>query len=280
MLRVAQIIAAAALMLFALASTVFSQQTDSRNQQPQKGTEDQNSKSGDANDSKARQLTVDEIPGEWTQLKVGDDESSRTKIKIKFKDEQSKQLVLEGKYKDWAQQGEVADGKVVFTRKPTSDEMSDKAPKWAREKVATEGKLKWKLDLQAIRREGKTYLEGQWYPGELKWSAAPSATDGQATYLGPGKPLEVRFKAPGAQIFLYAKCVNGLQAVNNFYYSVPTVIQAVFDEPQSDLRKKFKVTVGGSVEEIFADRDFDDYRVFTSVDIIKPVGGSAPAKSP
>ena len=153
---------------------------------------------------RARPLTIDEIPGDWKEVKIGTEEPKDTKVKIKFKDENSKTLTIEGKYSDWEADGDVVDGKVTFSRKPAADEMSEKAPKWARDKVAAEGKLKWKLELKAEAREKGAHLEGRWFPGELKWSGAPGSTSGEATYLGPGKPLEVKFKSPNAEVFLCA----------------------------------------------------------------------------
>src|ERR1700682_2098854 len=91
-------------------------------------------------------LNVDEMRGDWKAEKIGDKESPEDDIVIKFKDEKSQQLVVEGKYKDWEADGAVADGKIAFTRKPKAAEMSDKAPQWARDKIAAEGKLKWKLE--------------------------------------------------------------------------------------------------------------------------------------
>jgi hypothetical protein len=263
-------VATAACFVFVVASSyVFSQAPD------EKGKEDS------AKDKKVRPLTIDEMPGEWKEVKIGTEEPKDTKVKIKFKDENSKTLALEGKYKDWEQDGDVADGTVTFTRKPSADEMSEKAPKWARDKVAAEGKLKWKLELKAEAREKGAHLEGNWFPGELKWSGAPGSTSGEATYLGPGKPLEVKFKSPNAEVFLYARCVTGLQRVPRFYTSVPMVIQAAFDEPLADLTQEVKVTVGGQELKLTAKRDAFDYRVFFTETVV-PSGaaGGAPAKKP
>src|SRR5207245_2909405 len=113
--------------------------------------------------------------GEWVGVKIGGNESRDAKIKIKFKDEKSKRLVLEGKYKNWEQEGEVADGKVVFTRNPAAAEMSEKAPPWARDLVAEEGKLTWKLELKAELRDKEAHLDGKWFPGELEWRTAKGA---------------------------------------------------------------------------------------------------------
>jgi len=44
-------------------------------------------------------------------------------------------------------------------RKPKAEEMSDKAPQWAREKIAAEGKLEWKITLKAESRKGEWVLE-------------------------------------------------------------------------------------------------------------------------
>src|SRR6266446_7770573 len=93
-----KIIFLAALILCVGAAPVSSQKANQKN-----STED-------ADESKLRPLTIDEISGEWVGVKIGGNESRDAKIKIKFKDEKSKRLVLEGKYKNWEQEGEVADG--------------------------------------------------------------------------------------------------------------------------------------------------------------------------
>src|SRR6266542_6861025 len=70
--------------------------------------------------------------------------------------------------------------------------MSGKAPPWAREKVAAEGKLEWKLALKAESRKGEWVLEGKWYPGQFKWEEKGEKKE--AWYLDEGKPVDVKFK--------------------------------------------------------------------------------------
>lgn len=202
--------------------------------------DDQKAKNKDTDDSKPRALTADELVGDWMATKIGEDDASKTKVKIRFKDEKSKELVLEGEYKDWKQDGEVVDGKIVFMRKPKAEEMSEKAPKWARDMVQAQGKLKWKMELKGELRDKEAHLDGKWFPGELEWRAAakphpdlPVPGERQAQYLGPGKPLDVQFKKRIPKYFLYANCVRGLQSIEELYLGVPTLIEAQFD-PEYD----------------------------------------------
>jgi hypothetical protein len=208
-------------------------------------------KNKEADDTKPRPLTSEELIGEWTALKIGDAEITKTRIKIKSKEEGSKQLVLEGKYKDWEQEGEVTDGKIVFVRTPTAEQMSEKAPKWAREDVQNQGKLKWKMELKGERRDKEAHLDGKWFPGELQWRTAKGAHpdlnlpgDRQAQYLGPGKPLEVQLKKPMPKFFLYAKCMRGLQFINEFYLGVPTLVELQFDPEYDADQYPLELTTG------------------------------------
>jgi len=245
------------LMLFAFASRALSQEKDSRQTELEKSVAQQKNQKAqpeDNDDSKPRPLTLDELPGDWTAVKIGESASPKTKIKVK-KDETGKRLVLEGKYKDWKQEGEVADGKVIFTRKPSADEMSEKAPKWARDDVYSQGELEWKLELKGERRDKEAHLDGKWFPGQLQWRTAKGAHpdlalpgDRQAQYLGPGKPLDVEFKKPTPKFFLYAKCVRGLQSIEELYVGVPTLIEAQFD-PEYDA-DEYPVTLQSGEQEL------------------------------
>lgn len=198
-------------------------------------------KAGPGGDTGVRPLTASEMAGKWKILQLGSAQPEEARLTIRLKDEQSKRLVVEGKYRDWEQEGEVAEGKVTFVRKPKAAEMSDNAPLWARDIVAASGELKWKLELKGEFREKKAFLEGKWYPGEFQWRTAVGANpalplpgEGQAQYLGPGKPLQVRLEKPVPKFFLYAKCLQGLQPVEELYVGVPTLIEAQFDPEYED----------------------------------------------
>lgn len=152
-------------------------------------------KQGDAPDSpKITPLTDLEIQGDWKAEKIGDNESPVDDLYIHFDDKGA--TVIEGKYKDWKGGLVHGDGEINFYRKPTAEEMSEKAPQWAREKVSTEGKLEWKLSLKAESRKGEWLLEGKWYPGQFKWNETGEGADAkqEASYLDEGKPVDVKFK--------------------------------------------------------------------------------------
>lgn len=156
-------------------------------------------KEGDAPEPPSvKQLTEREICGDWKAEKVGNNQSPVDDLYIYYGE---KGFAFEGKYKDW--QGQAMAGmesKVTVWRKPKAEEMSDKAPQWAREKVAAEGKLEWKLELKAESRKGEWVLEGKWYPGRFKWTEDPWSETGesndasrQASYVDEGTPVDVKF---------------------------------------------------------------------------------------
>ena len=150
-------------------------------------------KEGDAPEPpKISPLTVDEIRGIWKAEKIGENQAPEDEFYIYFKEPGSNKIVAEGKYKDWDVEGQAGEGKIILTRKPKAEEMSDKGPRWAREKVAAEAKLKWKLDLKAESRKGEWVLEGKWYPGQFKWEQKGDKKE--ASYLDEGKALDVKFK--------------------------------------------------------------------------------------
>ena len=146
-------------------------------------------------------LTEREICGIWKAEKIGDNEVPVDDLYIYYGD---KGFTVEGKYKDWhaaANANQVTETSVTIWRKPKAEEMSDKAPQWAREKIAAEGKLEWKLALKAESRKGEWVMEGKWHPGQFKWSENGWSETGEsdeasrkASYLDEGKPVDVRFK--------------------------------------------------------------------------------------
>ena len=276
----------ASLLSFLVAQPVFSQESNSRQRDLDKSKETDQKSSSDTDDSKPRPLTIDELAGEWTATKIGDDQTLKTKVKLKA-DETGKRLILEGKYKDWKQEGEVANGKVVFTRKPTADQMSEKAPKWAREDVQNQGELKWRLELKGEFRNRKAHLEGKWFPGEFEWRTAkgahpdmPLPMDKQVRYLGEGKPVDVEFKKPMPKFFLYAKCVNGLQSITDLYLGVPTLIEAQF-EPEYD-GDEYPVTLKSGDQELkLTARKIDKKGIIFRTDLFVPgTTGGANIKPP
>jgi len=288
MLRIDRALVTVVPILFVFAQPGFAQRTDQQKQslerEHQKGLD--RLRSQDANsqkpaDSKPRPLIPNEFIGEWQVVKIGDEAVGKSKIKIKWKDEESKQLGLEGRYKDWVQDGEITDGKVVFTRQPTADEMSEKAPKWARDDVQRQGELKWKMELKGEFRDKEGHLEGKWFPGELQWRTAkgahpdlPVPGERQAQYLGPGKPLEVEFKKPVPKFFLYAKCVPGLQFVDEFYAGVPTLVELQFDPEYDADEFPIELSTGRQRLKLIA-RKIDKKGIIFRTDFFVPGGAAA-----
>ncbi len=135
-------------------------------------------------------LTDLEIHGDWKAEKIGEKETPIDDLYIHFDEKGA--TIAEGKYKDWKGGLVHGDGEINFYRKPKAEEMSGKAPPWAREKVAAEGKLEWKLALKAESRKGEWVLEGKWYPGQFKWEEKGEKKE--AWYLDEGKPVDVKFK--------------------------------------------------------------------------------------
>jgi hypothetical protein len=86
---------------------------------------------------------------------------------------------------------------------------------------------------------------------------------------------------PPVKIRLFALTVGDLKRIDRLYGGVPTVIEAVFDDPQADTTKDLTVTVDGRDLKLTANRDPQDYRRFVT-DIIVPTtpsrsaGGESP----
>lgn len=97
-----------------------------------------------------------------------------------------------GEHDDWigdyTPASDTMPARLTFTRKPTAEEMSPKAPEWARQAVA--GKLEWRLELDVFECPD-LQLIGKWYPGELRWSERGGARD--ASVAGRGEPRDYTF---------------------------------------------------------------------------------------
>jgi hypothetical protein len=180
--------------------------------------------------------------------------------------------------------GSLAGGKLTFKRKPAANEMSEAAPEWAREQVA--GTLEWSLELEAKLRvkcggASELVLQGQWFPGELKFveeSDASGNVKQEASVIGKGKPIDVKWRAPNAEIQLLAQTVVGPMRVSRLFYDVPTVIEAVFDQPLSDASVLVTVTIDGKEVKLTARRDPTDYRRFTTGTVLPTATAGGPAK--
>jgi hypothetical protein len=182
-----------------------------------------------------------------------------------------------------------APAKLTFKRKPKPEEMSQANPEWARKKV--EGTLEWSLELDAKLRtsdcgtQDDFVLEGKWFPGEIKATeetdASGKITKQDASVIGKGKPIDIKYRAPKVNIQLLAQTVVGPVHVDYFFYGVPTVVEAIFDQPLADATVPVVLTVEGSEIKLRAKRDATDYRRFVTDTILpgepqKPAGAKPP----
>ena len=111
--------------------------------------------------------------------------------------------------------------------------------------------------------------------------AAASSIKQEASVIGKGKPIDIKWRAPHVDIQLLAQTVVGPVHVSYFFYGVPTVIEAVFDQPLPDATVPVVLTVNGSEIKVTAKRDTTDYRRFVT-DILLPAAPQNPegAKPP
>src|SRR5689334_7636739 len=146
--------------------------------------------------SSDKPLPPEKVAGKWnSRNRVG---ASVEIVKDDPKDHS--RFTLHGTH-DW--QGTLANGKLVFKRKPTVDEMENAAPQWARQ--AVEGQIEWSLELDPKDKCGTLVLEGQWFPGRIKVvqevDAADKVTKQQATSDGRGSPIDIRFERLPPRVF-------------------------------------------------------------------------------
>jgi hypothetical protein len=222
-------------------------------------------------------LPPEQLPGPWIDVDTGLSSAIEPAAANNATD-----FLFKGKHQ-W--EGSLAGGKLTFKRKPVAEEMSEAAPEWARKQVA--GTLEWSLELEAKLRVkcGGAYelvLVGQWFPGELKFveetDASGKVTKQEASVIGKGKPIDVKWRAPNAQIQLLAQTVVGPMRVSRLFYDVPTVIEAVFDQPLSDSSVLVTVTIDGKEVKLTARRDPTDYRRFLTGTVLPTAAGGGPAK--
>jgi hypothetical protein len=220
-------------------------------------------------------LPAEEIPGSWVDVDAGS-----IVVIEKAGGSSGTDFVLKARH-EWS--GSLAAGKLTFKRTPKPEEMSEAAPEWARKQVA--GKLEWSLELEAKSRAqcGGSFelvIEGKWFPGELQFTEETDESGKiakqDASVLGKGKPIDVKWRAPSVEIQLLAQTVVGPVHVSRFFYGVPTVIEAVFDQPLSDTAVPVTVTVDDSELKLTAKRDATDYRRFVT-DILMPAAPAKPA---
>jgi hypothetical protein len=127
-----------------------------------------NSTTGSSSESEDASIPVQELLGTWWT------KGNESKVTIQpLQKGDNQHLSLVAKHDDWA--GGYYDGILVFHRSPKFDEMSNKAPEWARK--AVENKLRWTLELKPQSRcDEDLTLKGNWYPGELQWSEEKDAS--------------------------------------------------------------------------------------------------------
>jgi hypothetical protein len=141
-------------------------------------------------------LAPEKLAGKWNSR-------SRVGASVEIVQDDPKdatRFTLHGSH-DW--QGTLADGKLVFKRKPTVTEMENDAPPWARQ--AVEGQIEWSLELDPKEKCGNYVLEGRWFPGRIKVTeqvdAAGQLTKQQATSDGKGTPIDIRFERLPPRVF-------------------------------------------------------------------------------
>lgn len=128
---------------------------------------------------------LDELLGKWKLEMIGDGVNQTDEVTIKAKDGRPGTLTLEATHADW--EGTYSDGVLQLTRRPAAEEMSSKAPPWARQQVAREGTLKWLLKLTPREDCKGPILEGSWYQGELSWEEKIDPRTGQSERHASGK---------------------------------------------------------------------------------------------
>lgn len=105
-------------------------------------------------------IRAEDLFGKWRS------EADGSVIEIGLIEKESKGIVVKGKHV-WA--GSYDGKKLEVIRKVAADEMDDKAPPWAREEVAKQQTLYWKLELAPALECGELKLAGKWFRGELSW---------------------------------------------------------------------------------------------------------------
>ncbi|HEV1999584.1 MAG TPA: hypothetical protein VGQ97_03760, partial [Xanthobacteraceae bacterium] len=131
-------------------------------------------------------LPIDKIAGRWRS------DDGQEVVEISLKAGEPSKFVFRGRF-EW--EGSYQGGKLVFTRTPKATEMGGVAPGWARQKVA--GAVQWSLELEAKTKCGVPRLEGNWFPGVVKFFQEKDATGNivkqEASVAGRGNPVEVKY---------------------------------------------------------------------------------------
>ena len=149
-------------------------------------------------------------------------------------------------------------GTLTFRRTPTVAEMSPVAPIWAR--LAVLGKIEWKLVLKPHQDCAGLVLEGDWFPGELKFKEIET-TDGKvasetASVIGIGTPIHLIFrKSAPSHLFLYAVTAHGLLNIDELFPGVATIIEVQFDSPSATREWPVTVAVGDNKLQLVARRN-------------------------
>jgi hypothetical protein len=174
-------------------------------------------------------LPIEGIAGKWRS----DDGKEVVEIAPKTPGDNSK-FVLRGQF-EW--EGSYDGSKLIFIRKPKANEMGDLAPGWALTKVA--GVLQWSLELEARRKCGVARIEGQWFPGTVKFLEEKDAVGGivrqEVSITGKGKPVAVKYTrdAPAIAGAFALEVQTGFTAAGNPKkpYPFQASVSPLFAEP-------------------------------------------------
>lgn len=108
----------------------------------------------------ASAIKIEDLVGRWRSKEDGQ------VISIEQPYQNQNELAFLG-VNSWEGSFDAKTGRLKFSRPPDFDQMSLRAPEWARKGVT--GKLKWTMELEAKGDCSEIVLKGKWYPGEIEW---------------------------------------------------------------------------------------------------------------
>jgi len=132
--------------------------------------------------SDSKYVSMREIEGEY------DGPPGEGGITIRIKDRKKERLTFLGTHKDWEDGFYDKDSRSwIFWRYPTPAEIGDhdpltgkKTPDWVKKRITRKDKggedergLHWLLEFKVERKGPYIVLEGDWYPGTVKWEEEP-----------------------------------------------------------------------------------------------------------
>ena len=173
----------------------------------------------DSETDPGKPLPADALAGKWTNAANGD------AVEIVRKDpKDAGNFALKGKH-DW--DGNFGDGKLVFTRTPTAEEMEHTAELWARK--AVEGQLKWTLEIEPRTVCGTPRLKAKWYRGLIEIDKTRddngNVTAQSAKLAGKGEPIEISYERVPPAIYgvvvMSDETAMGADGLPRFPYPFP-----------------------------------------------------------